>query len=163
MNFSTQSSQDNCGCGTSRCAYCKMKFVCARSPYCCVGSCPDVDLTPVLTAITDGIASINTHVTTFENTTLNNFSQVNTHTDAVVGALQQVVETGFTSINTKLDQIISLLPTAPVNPVNLMSAETGLVPATYNVLPDDGTVLVEKKNIFGKPTGKYKEVKASEV
>lgn len=145
-SFNNPNNSHSCGT-VNKCSMCLYKLICERSPFCCIkdsgGNC---DFTPIVNelsqleiAMANEFSNINKNI--IENTT-NIDAKLDNLTDFAKG------------INNKLNDIISKLNSLSsvssneiqtVNAEILPETEQGLVPFS-----NDDTVLVQKKNVFGK-------------
>lgn len=168
---------NNCG-SANKCSSCNMKLICARSPFCCVcntssQSTSNLDLSPIESKIDDLFIDINNSIVSIEGNNNSNMQTLANNLNGKIIELQNSFNAQVVELSHKLQSIVETIEnvTSTINSSGVSvlstqantSTESGLVPASYSVIPDNGTVLVEKKNIFGKPTGKYKEVKTNEV
>ena len=146
---SFSSNNNHCGCGsTPKCSMCLYKLICDKSPYCCINNSCNCDFTPIQNAINQ-----------LESEMSNGFSNLNTNINSV-GALLNVVNNSINSIgaatneiNSKVDEILTKLPSTNVESESAEKIESQMLPVESNIIPTskgNDTVLVEKKNIFGK-------------
>lgn len=169
MVLNQMNSIDSCGCGTvNRCVGCSMKYVCAKSPYCCISNNgSSIDLAPMLNAISElsntvsqqsqlltTIASMINKIDNEIKTINTNITELSTSITSNLSDLTNKIDTNQTSNDSKLTEILNKLPSsANAEPVSLLSGidsmnDSGLVP--YSANSDKETVLVEKKGMFGK-------------
>lgn len=142
----------NNGCGTiSKCSGCMYKLICDKSPYCVLGNDKDTDkykeIQEQLSNIMSGLSTIN-----------NNVMALDIHNQKILSAID-VLQNTINSVEEKTDKILKKIKDKKddteecldnnieeVSKLNVDSSD--IVP--YTEQSQDATVLVEKKNIFGK-------------
>lgn len=150
-------------CGTAnKCVVCNMRFICAHSPYCCVHDKKDsenVDLTPINEKLSDlsdkvqyqsqafpiignAIDGINAKIESL-NSGLEKLSEL-------VQIIRDDIKTFNSESSDKLSDILNKVNEKSDNMYNVSEEiNSELVP--YNTESNNNdTVLVEKKNLFGK-------------
>jgi archaellum component FlaC len=150
-NYPVNNPSNACGT-TSKCGGCVYKLICDRSPYCRIkNNSTNLDLSPVTNELTQFESAMGKELKTISanmNTVGSNLNVLNNNINNIGTAISE--------INTKLDEILSKLSSSKVeldDTVQSVDAEEvtedeqGIVPFTN---ASDDTVLVQKKNIFGK-------------
>ena len=142
-------SQNGCGCGTvSKCCSCTFKLICDKSPYCCIckNSGSNCDLTPVLAALSEGFAYLNTHLETnsaqssddfaYVNNHIselsNDFAYLNNHLDEVLNAQTESFSYVNTHITNSTNQLIDIINELSNN----INAKLEIIQSQLNIITD---------------------------
>lgn len=148
----TMNIQNN-GCGTiSKCSGCMFKLICDKSPYCALkdnnnDSETYQNIQEQLTNIMSGLSTVN-----------NNIMAVDINDQKIANAID-LLQTSVNLISENVNKLLSntnaQLEALNENLANNTNGIINVSPSGSDVVPyteenQDATVLVEKKNIFGK-------------
>lgn len=171
---------NSAGCSNGRCNNCAFALICNKSPYCVLNNLNNIqtDLSPVVQTVDEKLYAVTSNMSELNN----NIGTVNVSYEQIVDSinnLNKVLENmklllnnKFESINTQLNNMLidfenkindtnSKIEAINTNDSVLISnsvenTENAVTPYTNQA--NDATILVEKKNIFGKSKWVEKKV-----
>ena len=148
----TMNIQNN-GCGTiSKCSGCMFKLICDKSPYCALKDNNNdseiyQNIQEQLTNIMSGLSTVNNNIMAVDTNDQKIDSAINS-LQTSINLISENINKSLSNINTQLEVLNEKLANNTNGVVNVSPNGSDVVP--YTDENQDATVLVEKKNMFGR-------------